>query len=429
MHRLRVTLLFLLTCAGLAAVPGAAEARTGSCLTPAVPSTCTVWTGRVTFIGDGDTVYVDLDNDGSRSSKAIRITAINAMEQSVYAETATQRRGECHALEATGRLERLIRRSRGRVRLAALDPGSRSRNRLRRAVAVKLRGRWRDVGRRMISEGHALWLPTRGEYAWNKDYSVLAQRAAQRQVGVWNPQYCGAGPSETSPLSLWVNSDADGSDQDFVNGEWIKIRNNDPALEVPLGGWWVRDSQVRRYTFPAWATLQPGETMTVRMGEGPNTWTEQFWGLSWPPFENATDGEDALGDGAFLFDPQGDMRAWMLYPCRVNCADPNQGAIEISAKTRGREHILLRNISAAAVDLASYRLSAPPFSYAFPGDSVLNPGEVMRIDITGDPEVDTRLRKSWGETGAILRNNGDTVRLSTFTEIAIACFAFGDRTC
>jgi endonuclease YncB( thermonuclease family) len=429
MHRLRVALLLLLACAGLAALPGAAQARQGPCLTPAVPASCTVWTGRVTFIGDGDTIYVDVDRDGSRSAKAIRITAINAMEQSVYGGSAGERQGECHALEATARLERLIRRSRGRVRLAAIDPGSHSRNRLRRSVAVKIKGRWRDVGRRLISEGHALWLPTRGESAWNRDYSVLQQRAAARRVGVWNTEYCGVGPNETSPIALWVNSDADGSDQDFLNGEWIKIRNHDPAAELNLGGWWVRDSQLRRYTFPAWTTLGPGETITVYVGDGPNTWTEQFWDLRFPAFENATNGDDAMGDGAFLFDPEGDMRAWMLYPCRVDCVAQHTGAVEISAKVRGREHILLRNVSAAPVDLSLYRLSAPPFSYAFRGDSVLLPGEQMRIDIVGDPEQDTRLDKSWGETGPILRNPGDTIRLKTYNEIQIACYAYGDRSC
>jgi endonuclease YncB( thermonuclease family) len=429
MHRLRLVLLALFAGAGLAAVPDAAHARTGTCLAPGVAASCTVWTGRVTFIGDGDTLYVDIDGDGTRGRRAVRITGINAMEQTVYSRYAARRRGECHAVEATARLEQLIRRSRGRVRLAAQDPASHSRNRLRRALAVRIGGRWRDVGRRLVSEGHALWLPSRGEWAWNKAYSTLAQRAAQQRLGVWNTGYCGVGPNETSPLQLWVNSDADGDDADNVGGEWLKIRNLDPALAVPLGGWWVRDSQLRRYTFPDYTNIGPGETITVYMGDGPNTWTEQFWGLRWPPFENSTNDERALGDGGYLFDPHGDLRTWMLYPCRLDCVDVNEGTIEITSKSRGREHILLRNISAQAVDLAPYRISAPPYSYAFRGDAVLLPGEQMQIDIVGDPEQDTRLLKSWGEVGPILRDRGDTVRLGTFTEIQIACHAFGDAAC
>ena len=414
--------------AGLIAVP-AAGARTGSCLVPGDPIQCNVWTGKVTFVADGDTIYVDIDNDGTRTAFHVRITGVNAMEQTVYASRASQRRGECHALEATARLERLIKRSRYRVRLAAQDPGSRSRSRLRRSVAVRIGGRWRDVGRRLLAEGHALWLANRSESAWNREYSVLAQRVATQGKGLWNPHYCGVGPYENSPLAIWVNSNADGSDADFVNGEWVKIRNLDPVNPVHLGGWWLRDSALRRYTFPSYTTIAPNDQITVYAGEGSDTWTEFYWDLPGPAFENTTTGEDAMGDGAYLFDVQGDLRTWMIYPCRLNCVDPHQGQIQVGAKSSGREHITLRNLAPAPIDLSTYRLDANPYSYAFDRDSVLLPGEEMRIDVRGDPAEDTRLHKHWGETGAILRNNGDTVRLASYTEITLGCYAWGDKAC
>jgi endonuclease YncB( thermonuclease family) len=427
MTRVLVALFTFL--AALAVAPAVAAARTGSCLVPGVDAVCTIWTGKVSMVGDGDTIYVDVAGDGISGSVHVRLTGINAAEQSVYSKHAGERRGECHALEATARLEALIRKSRGRVRLAALDPESRSRQRLRRSVAVRINGRWRDVGRRLVSEGLALWLPNRGEHVWNRDYSVLSQRAASLGRGLWNPGACGPGPSEGVNLQIWASWDADGADEDFVNGEWIRIRNLDPVTTVALGGWWVRDSQLRRYSFPSWATLPPGETITIHVGDGPDTWTELFWGLPRPVFENVTADERALGDGAYLFDPEGDLRAAMVYPCRHLCADANVGAIQIDAKVRGREHITLRNVSAAPVDLATYQLASRPYMYAFPRDAVLAPGEVMRVEVRGDPELDTRLEKSWGETGPILDNDGDVLRLRSFTDIEIACFAYGDRTC
>ena len=57
----------LIVLAALAVAPAAAEARTGSCLAPGVEALCTVWTGKVTYIGDGDTIYVDVKGD--RTSK------------------------------------------------------------------------------------------------------------------------------------------------------------------------------------------------------------------------------------------------------------------------------------------------------------------------------------------------------------------------
>ena len=50
-----------------------------------------------------------------------------------------------------------------KVRLMAQDPASRSQRRLRRSVAVRVNGRWIDVARTLISEGHAIWLPNHRE--------------------------------------------------------------------------------------------------------------------------------------------------------------------------------------------------------------------------------------------------------------------------
>src|ERR1700742_395970 len=188
MHRLGAVLLAMLVL--VVAAPAAAEARTGSCLAPGVRALCTVWNGKVTTIGDGDTIYVAVEGDGITGSVSVRITGVNAAELSVYG-SATRRRGECHAVEATARIEQLIRRSKGRVRLGALDPASHSRNRLRRAVAVKIGGRWKDVGRLLVKEGHALWLPSRNAYVWNRGYSLLAAQAAASGLGVWSTNYCG----------------------------------------------------------------------------------------------------------------------------------------------------------------------------------------------------------------------------------------------
>jgi endonuclease YncB( thermonuclease family) len=425
----RLAVLASTIAALLIAAPAAHALETGSCLVPNVQSTCAVWTAKVTYIGDADTIYVDVDGDGSSQTYSVRMTGINATEQTVYSSIAARRRGECHAVEATARLEQLIRKSKWRVRLAAQDPASHSRQRMRRWVAVKRGGRWQDVGRLLVREGHALWLPARVENAWNEQYSLLSQLAAKRGRGLWDTDYCGFGPHQESPLQVWAEWDADGRGADDVNEEWIKIRNLDPLNQVSLGGWWVRDSQLRKYVLPSWVVIPPGETITVWIGEGADTFTELFWGRRHAIFENASNDEFALGDGAYLFDLEGDLRAWMQYPCRVDCADPNQNAIEITAKIRQPEKVFLRNVAAHAVDLATYRLMSKPYSYAFSRDAVLNPGETMEVEVEGDPGQDTRLLKHWGETGTILDNRGDVIRLENFTGGTIGCYAYGNKTC
>jgi endonuclease YncB( thermonuclease family) len=415
----RLLACLIVVLAALASVP-AAEARVGSCLAPGSEDLCTVWTGKVTYIGDGDTIYVDVKGDRTNKSQHVRLTGFNAMEQSVYSSIASRRRGECHALEATARLEQLIRASRSRVRLAALNPASHSRLRPRRAIAVRIQGRWRDVGSIMLAEGHALWLPNRQEWVWNAGYSALAEQAAAQQLGLWNPGYCGLGPTDASPLQVIANATGD---------EWIRVRNLDPVNEVHLGGWWVRDSALRRYVFPDWATLAPGDSLTVYVGKGTETWTEFFWDQRHPIFENATSGEQAMGDGAYLFDPQGDLRAYMTYPCRTVCTDPYQGAVKVTAKPRGRESVTVRNVTSSAIDLDGYRLDSPPYTYAFPRDSVLDPGDEMTIDVLGDPVEDSRLEKHWGRPRAILNNGGDKVRISSFRGVVLDCYAYGTASC
>jgi len=431
MPRLTAVLLTsLIAFAAAALAPAAASAaKTRKCLPRASSPQCYVWTGKVTFIADGDTLYVDIDGDGTRARRHVRITGINAMEQTVYASRAAARQGDCHALEATARLEQLLRRGRMKVRLMAQDPASRSGRRLRRSISVRNDGRWVDVARTLISEGHALWLPNHREHAWNREYSILAGRAAQARTGLWDDDYCGFGPGQGHPLQMWVNWDADGNDNLDPNGEWVRIKNHDPVNPMPIGGWWVRDSALRKYTFPEWATVPPGGHITLYDGVGDTNESEFYWGLKFPAFENVTNDARAMGDGAYLFDPEGDLRASMVYPCREGCTHPYQGTIALEAKATGREHVALRNVSGIPVDLDGLRLHSRPYSYGFGRDSVIQPGEEMRLTVRGDPANDTRLDKHWGETGSILSNGGDVVRLTTYHGVEIACMAYGSKGC
>src|SRR5829696_2807549 len=126
----------------LLALPSAAAAEVqagipGPCEVGARTELCQFWTGKVTFIGDGDTMSVDLAGDKTKKPVRVRITGIDTMEQWYYTNNPNDRTGECHANDATNRLEQLVSRSRKRVRLSAMNPESTSRGRLKRAVQVK----------------------------------------------------------------------------------------------------------------------------------------------------------------------------------------------------------------------------------------------------------------------------------------------------
>jgi endonuclease YncB( thermonuclease family) len=389
-------------------LPGVAAART--------------WPARFVSINDGDTIDARVQG----RVFTVRLSSMQAMEQHTYSSRPSRRTGECNAVEATARLEHLIRASHGRLRLSAQDPRSHAGARLRRWVAVRIGGRWRDAGEILIREGHALWMPGTTENAWNRRYNEAEQRARLAGKGLWDPTHCGVGPHQDVPLKLWVNSDPTGVDTANLGDEWMKIQNLGTTA-VPLAHWWVRDSMLRRLTFPAGAVLEPGATITVYTGPGQDTADSFHWGLNQPMFENADGDGRNLGDGGYLFDPQGDLRAAMVYPCLVACSDPNQGALALDVQPRGSEYVRVRNVSGHDVDLYGYALALRGSTYAFAPGSVIAPGATLQVDMgAGSDSASTR---HWGFDGPILRDGGGSIRLTTFDQITLACAAWGSGSC
>jgi micrococcal nuclease len=299
----------------LLALAPSAHAATGPCrVDVAGGPTCKVVTGKVTHVADGDGLYVDVHGDGTRRAVLVRMTGLNATELTRYSHTPSRRRGACHAKPAAAALEGLVRRARGRVRLAAQDLRQTDLGRrVRRHVAVRIGGTWVDAAAVLLARGHALWLPNTGEWAWNALHHEHAVRAAAAGRRLYDPTACGAGPSPGAALALRVNYDADGNDSANVNGEYFQIRN-DGAADVPLGGWWVRDSALRRFTFPTGAVVRARSSVLVRVGRGVHSATTFHWGQPGPVFENPTYDARALGDGGYLFDPRGALRAFHIYP-------------------------------------------------------------------------------------------------------------------
>lgn len=418
--------LLLLTALTLLLAPAAAQAARGPCIAGQSLPICEVWYGTVHTIGDGDTFDVDIDRDGTRERRRIRVVGVQAMELTDYA--TTRRVGECHGVEATELTERLIRRGRSRVRMAALDAESMSRGRLMRSVAVRSGKRWRDLGTSLLSRGLGLWLPGANEWQGNVLYSGVVRGAIAGQRGLFDPDACGAGPAGS--LALDVQWDADGNDATNPAGEWVRVRNLDPANPVALGGWYLRDASLRRFVFPASAVVPAGGALTVNVGQDGDGLSVLAWGQRAPVFENASRDERAMGDGAYLFDPLGNVRATFLYPCRAACPDPLQGAVELSAQPRGaREYVAVRNVSAGPVDLGNRLLKNRPYSYVFAAGTVLQPGEALRVQVVGASEGDTPLLKHWGLARQILRDGGDVVELDTFGDLTLACAAYGDAAC
>jgi endonuclease YncB( thermonuclease family) len=408
--------------------PATADAAYRAKCVPGDPSSpaCTWWNGKVTFVSDGDTVDVRIRGQGIRQ---IRFTGINAMELQRYSSNPSKRRGDCHALEAAAVVEHHVEQSRLRVRLAAQRASSRSGRRLRRSVWVHTGGRWQDLARIQLAQGHALWLPNGVEWAHNREYADLAARAVAARRNLYDPGACGAGPDDDLPVTIAVNWDADGSDEGNLNGEWVEIRNGG-GRPLRLGGWFFRDSSLRvstkrrppGYEFPASAVVPAGGSVRLRTGCGANGAGEFHWCQEGTVFENVTGGPRHVGDGGYLFDPQRDLRASFLYPCLVACADTAAGRVRIDAHPNRPEAMTIVNTGSGPVDISDHvlklrnrgRAGQFVFGHVFAPGTVIAAGDRLRY------EHPTENRFS---------DNGGVVELRTLDDTLTACAGWGFGRC
>lgn len=380
-------------------------------------------TGRVTYITDGDTVDVQI---GSGAAEPVRLLGVQAME--AVHPSVPGSFDACHAAAARAALAALVS---GRdVQLWSQSPDSENRGRLLRSVIVPEDGSALDVQRELLQDSLVLPFPSVDEPSHNLEYLTLAQQVSKGGAGIWNTTSCGSGPAQTVPLKLIVNYDAYGDDTTNVNGEWVSIQNLSATKSINLAGWWVRDSSLAQYTFPSGTVVGPKARVTVKVGKGTNSTISKYWGRSTPVFDNG-------GDGAYLFDPDGDLRAWMMYPCLTQCTDLNQGRLVIKdveydaagsdARNVNGEWVKISNVGPHKIRLRPYVVRSAPYSYTFSPDLVLDPGETLVLRVgRGTATAHTAY---WGRTAPILGNSGDRVELMTYDGIRLSCKAWGSYSC
>jgi hypothetical protein len=152
-------------------------------------------------------------------------------------------------------------------------------------------------------------------------------------------------------------------------------------------------------------------------------------------FENAGDQRTQVGDGGYLFDPQGDLRASMIYPCAVQCVDPLAGRVQLAVHPRSPESIEITNVSAGPVDLDGHvvklhtRSGAFIMSYPLTAGTALMPGETLQILTAGTPADDSPLVRHMAGNGAVLADTGNAVSLRSYADTLVACTAWGVGRC
>lgn len=389
-------------------------------------------TGVVVHVGDGDTVLVDLDGDGSNSVVTVRLLGIQAMEVGKGKHPVDQ----CHADEARDRLTQLALGKHVELASAARSVDY-LRNRLQRTMyVINDDGTRTDATAYLLRDGQGFWFPKAKEPAHNLEYRKLAAEAAAERRNLWDPTSCGTGYAPGANLSVWVQWDGDGNDKDDPNAEYVAIHNNGSA-PVDLGGWTVRETSLHWYAIPAGTVLAPGNTLRLYSGNGTDSVNRLYWGRNRSLFTNLIPGRPYIGDGAYLFDPSGNLRFNFIYPCLNTCFNPVGTAVRISGvkwnpagnelHRPNAEWVKLVNTSDTAVHLEGTQMVNGGYHYEFISSDVLPAGATMKLRL--GKGSNSGMVRHWGFPVARLGNAGDKVTLATFDGTVVSCKAWGTARC
>lgn len=272
------------------------------------------------WIIDGDTFVGRLA--GTKRKLIIRNAGIQAMEDR-----------ECGKKEAKKRLGQLL----GKKVVIVSQTNSARPNGLGiwRVQRNAFTPSGRDIQSAMLKTGLVLPYGIGRETMKQEVYAKLAQEAAVAGRGLFSGTYCRPGPVQEAPLQMMINYDASGRDWDNLSGKFVRIRNLG-LVPVPIGGWRLRGAAHDSFFFPVDAVIPAGGEVVVRLGRGTDTTSTYFWEGDRIRF--FVPGRSRYqGGGGYLFDADGDIRAWSMYPCRVACSHPAAGNLR-GGVSRGEPH-------------------------------------------------------------------------------------------
>jgi|GEM_PF-1401056 len=407
-----------------------------------------VWeTAYAVYPSDGDTVWVCLEGkpcDPKKQSTwtSVRLMSIQAMEvvhkgviskEAQAAGVPSMRKNQCHGPEATRALNELVfgkatwdtaKKSPHQLRLKSKKKASSSYGRLRRTIEVNRDGQWIDVQAELLKQGHVMFMPlpsALGEDAHNVEYNTLAQEAAAAGANLWDTDYCKAGPSQNHKLELDIRYDANGDDMKNVNGEWIRIRNTSPT-RINLKGWSLRTASWQVFDFTKNVYVEPNNWILVHSGKKPKTVKPRHYYMGYAkPFLQNTQ-----GGGAYLFDGDGDMRAWQMYNCYFQCATNPGFAVTktqadakgVDAKNVNGEYIKIKNTSKATIRLAGYHVKVGSKFYTFGPTATLKAGKTVTIRMGKGKNTSTT--KYLGSTKPVMPNGKGKAQIMTYTGTVLA---------
>lgn len=392
-------------------------------------------TGRVLVVADGDTFR--FIPEGETAYVTVRLLGVNTPEVRGF-YNIHRNEDMCGGPEATSVLKSVLKPGTP-VQLRSLEKSSESLGRIQRYAFAwnPATGQYDiDVQAIVAQSGLAMWFSVKNEAALSYQYRVMIAQTQLEGKGIWNPLYCGPLEQPDANLSVIVNWDAPGNDNDNINGEFVVVRNVG-SQTVDISGWLLRDSSLTSWFYlPRGSVLAPNDYRIIHVGVGANgspNPRDLYMGSTEALFPNTRAGL-FLGDGAYLLDRNTAVRAYYEYPCVLDCTDPLQGVVRISdvnavatakspAKRANQEYIKIKNGGTTPVLLDGYYLRRGLSTYPFLVNTTIAPGATLTVRIgKGTP---TQTTQYWGRDSTLLNDNKDRVALLSNRNVTISAKAWG----
>jgi micrococcal nuclease len=334
---MRVSTLFvvaLLLLAGCTTAPPPAESSPGETATPGAdlgpsptphPDTAPQVTAEVVEVVDGDTIKVRYEN-GSRDT--VRLLGVDTPE--VHTEVDPDEFGvpdteagrDCLRAWGERASEYAKERLAGETVELGFDPNEGKRGYYGRLLAyVYVDGESFNYG--LVRQGYARMYDS--DFVDRERFAAAETEAQTNARGVWG-ECATADPTAstttteadggtsgsdatasttTDRLAVSVVADAEGNDNENLNGEYVTLRNRgDDSLD--LSGWQIRDEAGKTYTFPDGTTLAAGATLRVHSGSGTDDGTDYYWNRSGAVWNNG-------GDTVRISNADGDLVVSLAY--------------------------------------------------------------------------------------------------------------------
>ena len=279
------------------------------------------------MVVDGDTIrFSNSRNRLTDNYQVIRLLGVQSPEKLSGASG-------CEGVVAHEFLRNAIE-GRSVVLASSSDSRSSIRNRRLRTVCVKQDdGSWIDASALMLNAGLGRWMPKKYEPVHNLEYRHLFDAALARGERMWNPAFCGPGVGGESAAGDPARSDRRrrAEHQRRIRGD--RQRRPEPCGPVPV------DHPRRQPRLAAVAGRHRGGSRwradrALRLGHEYRV--QRLLGAPdsvWANFTTARGTRTKfgfIGDGAYLLDTRGSVRASKVYPC-LECTDPARGYLRIAS--------------------------------------------------------------------------------------------------